>query len=79
MSTARTTASGRSRDDDAERLDLVDAGVGRIERARDLVEADFAVDRRFELALQATGSFIYWLLPRAAIGQTASTRSPRSA
>ena len=37
---------GRSRDDDAERLDLVDAGVGRVQRARDLVEADFAVDGR---------------------------------
>ena len=43
---------GRARNDDAERLDLVDAGVGRVQRARHLVEANFAVDRGFELALQ---------------------------
>ena len=60
--------------DDAQRLDLVDAGVGGVKRARNLVEADLAVDGGFELALQR-----HWLLPRAAIGHTASTRSPRIA
>ena len=43
----------RLHDDDAERLDLVDAGVGGIERARDLVEADFALEARFERAPEA--------------------------
>jgi hypothetical protein len=33
---------GRARDDDAERLDLVDAGVGAVEAARQGVEADLA-------------------------------------
>ena len=42
----------RLHDHDAERLDLVDAGVGRIQRARDPVEADFALDRGFEIAPQ---------------------------
>ena len=37
-------------DDDAGRLDLVDAGVGGVERAGDLVETDFALDLRFEIA-----------------------------
>ena len=42
----------RPRHDDAERLDLIDAGVGGVERARDRVEADLAGDLLFELALQ---------------------------
>ena len=41
-----------SRDDDAQRLDLIDAGVGGIERARDGIEADFA----FDAALRAHGA-----------------------
>ncbi len=36
----------RLRNHDAQRPDLIDAGVGRIERARDRVEADFAFDLR---------------------------------
>ena len=32
------------------RLDLIDAGVGGVERARDRVEAHFAFDFGFELA-----------------------------
>ena len=42
----------RPRDDHAERLDLIDAGVGGVERARDAIEAHLAVDRAFEVALQ---------------------------
>ena len=34
----------RLRNDDAERFDLVDAGVGRVERARQAIEPDLAVD-----------------------------------
>ena len=42
----------RLHDHDAERLNLVDARVGRIQRARDGVEADFAFDRGLEIAPQ---------------------------
>ena len=42
----------RARHDHAERLDLVDAGVGRVERARDRVEADLALEGGFEIASQ---------------------------
>ena len=37
-----TTSSRVRGSDDAERLDLVDAGVGGVERARDRVEPDLA-------------------------------------
>ena len=40
-------------DHHAQRLDLVDAGVGGIERAGDGVEADLAFDGAFELAPQS--------------------------
>ena len=78
---------GRSRDDDAERLDLVDAGVGRIQRARHLdrsgprrrSRASSSRCRRSEIRHLKSEIVTYWLLPRAAIGHTASTRSPRSA
>ena len=42
----------RLHDHDAERRDLVDARVGRIQRPRDPVEADFAFDRGLEIAPQ---------------------------
>ena len=42
----------RFRDDDAERIDLVDAGVGGIQGARDRVEPDFAGNLLLELAPQ---------------------------
>ena len=42
----------RPHNDHAERLDLVDACVGRIERTRDLVESNLAVETRFEVPLQ---------------------------
>ena len=41
--------------DDAERFDLINAGVGGIERAGNLVEADFALDALRKLALQLLG------------------------
>ena len=44
----------RPRQDDAERLDLVDARVGGVERARDLVEPDFAFELLLELVTRAT-------------------------
>ena len=70
-----------------QRLDLIDARVGGVERPREAIETDLAVDGGFELALQNSirnprsgdRAIVYWLLPRAAIGHTASTRSPRSA
>src|SRR5262249_46499645 len=37
------------RNDDAERFDLIDAGVGGVERPRDAVESYFALDRVLEL------------------------------
>ena len=40
-------------DDDADRLDLIDARIGGVERARDLVEPDFAFKARLERAPQA--------------------------
>ena len=39
----------------AQRPDLVDAGVGGIERAGDCVEADFALDLALEFVLQSRG------------------------
>ena len=45
-----TRSVARLRKHDAERLNLVDAGVGRVERARDGVEPHLAIDRAFELA-----------------------------
>ena len=41
-----------ARDDNAARLDLIDAGVGRIQRARRGIEADLAVEHGAEVALQ---------------------------
>ena len=40
----------RFRDDDTERVYLIDAGVGRVQGPRDRVEPDFAGDLLFELA-----------------------------
>ena len=37
-------------DDDAERFNLVDAGVGRVQPARDAVEPDFPANSALELA-----------------------------
>src|SRR5215510_3723747 len=48
----------RARHDDAQRLDLIDAGVGRVQRARDAIEADFtsrAPERVFEVRLEGRG------------------------
>src|SRR5204862_540430 len=49
-------------DDNAERFNLVDAGVGGIEAARDAVESDFPVDPALELASKsvdhANGSLV---------------------
>ena len=42
----------RPRDDDPERLDLVDARVGGVERPRDRVEADLARDVLFKAAAE---------------------------
>ena len=42
----------RAHDGHAERLDPVDAGVGRVERARDRVEADLALEAGLEIAAQ---------------------------
>ena len=47
ISSARRMSSRCLGDHHAERLDLVDAGVGGIERAGDRVEADFAFDASF--------------------------------
>jgi hypothetical protein len=44
----------RSGNDDAERLDLIDARVGGVERARDPIEPDFARYRLFEIALKGS-------------------------
>jgi len=41
--------------DDAEWLDLIDTGVGRIQRAGDAVEANFTLDVALELATQRFG------------------------
>ena len=48
--TALDDVLARLRDDDAERLNLVDAGVGGVQRARDRVEADLALELGVELA-----------------------------
>ena len=40
----------RANDDDSERFNLVDARVGRVQRARGPVEPDFPFDLVFELA-----------------------------
>jgi hypothetical protein len=45
----------RARDDHAKRLDLVDAGVGGVQRPRERVEPDLTFDRRFEVALEIGG------------------------
>src|SRR5262249_33446061 len=45
----------RAWNDDACRDDLIDAGVGGVERARNGIESDFALDHRVEGALQAVG------------------------
>ena len=45
----------RPRNDDPDRLELIDAGVGGVERARDRVEADFAGHARFEGAPERVG------------------------
>jgi hypothetical protein len=45
----------RSRDDEAERLDLIDARVGGVERTRDPIEPDLARDRLLEIALKGGG------------------------
>ena len=42
-------------DDDAQRLDLIDAGVGGVEGAGDAIEAHFAGNRRAKRPLQAGG------------------------
>ena len=52
MRTMRIRSSRDRGSDDAERLDLVDAGVGGVERARDGVEADLAGDLVAERAAQ---------------------------
>ena len=54
-STMRDDVVARFRDDDAERLDLIDAGVGGVERARHRVEADLAGDLRLEIAAEGAG------------------------
>ena len=46
---------GRAWHDHADRLDLVDAGVGRVQRARDAIESDLAVNGVVEGALQRHG------------------------
>ena len=43
---------GRAREDHAQRLDLIDAGVGRVERARDAIEPHLTVDGGFKFALE---------------------------
>jgi hypothetical protein len=43
----------RLHDDDADRLDLVDAGVSGVQGARHCVEAHFALEARFERAPEA--------------------------
>jgi hypothetical protein len=43
----------RFRNDDAERFDLINAGVGRIERTRYAIEPDFALDLALEVPLEA--------------------------
>ena len=45
----------RADDDDAGRIDLIDAGVGRVQRSGDGVEADFAVEGIRQVALQRIG------------------------
>jgi hypothetical protein len=42
----------RAGHDDADRLDLVNAGVGGVQRARNAIEPDLALDVLLELALQ---------------------------
>jgi hypothetical protein len=44
-------------DDDSHRVNLIDAGVGGIERARYGIEADFAFDTRFEFTAQRRGIY----------------------
>ena len=56
--TVATMSSTRARDDDAERLDLVDAGVGAVEAARGDVEADLAG----EVLAQVPGEVVALLL-----------------
>ena len=51
ISTTRTT-SARDWENEADGLDLVHAGVGRVERARHAIEPDLALDRRLEVPLQ---------------------------
>ena len=64
---------GRARNDDAERLDLVDAGVGRVQRARD--RDRIAPRRRWRLRVRAGG------LPSVSFigGSTGSCRARQSA
>jgi len=45
----------RARDDDAERLDLVDAGVRGIERPRHAIESHFAVDLILKIEPETLG------------------------
>ena len=76
MVDGRLDVVARARQHHAERLDLVDAGVGGVERARD---AGRSAPRRRASARSSCSSAsaigrCYWLLPRAAIGHTSSTR-----
>ena len=69
----------RSGNHHAERLDLVDAGVGGIERARRASKRTSPSSAARSSRCSASAIGAYWLFPRAAIGHTASTSSPRSA
>ena len=51
----RRMSSRDLRNDDAERVNLIDAGVGGVEGARNCVEPDFARDLLLELAPQCSG------------------------
>ena len=46
---------GRLRDDDADRLDLVVGGVGRVEHPRGAIETHFAADARVQLGFEHAG------------------------
>src|SRR5687768_12817700 len=68
----------RARHNDGERLDLINAGVGGIERTRYPIEPDLAVNRRFEIASQ---SFAHSLPTHPGANRTTSNakgEKPRS-
>lgn len=58
----RHQVGARFRQDNTERNDAVDAGVGRVESARDGVESHLAGNLRLELPLQSGDIYHEWAI-----------------